>query len=86
MTLHIGYKSPFRTKLLPTNLSGNGLFLYKVPFYGLLKPPAQPVVLTIILRHLPIRFFPQDGSNQQSPRNRAVPGALRYLCSFSLQK
>ena len=28
MTLHIGYKSPFRTNLLPTNLSGNGLFLF----------------------------------------------------------
>ena len=28
MTLHIGYKSPFRTNPLLTNLSGNGLFLF----------------------------------------------------------
>ena len=28
MTLHIGYKSPFRTNLLPTNLSGNELFIF----------------------------------------------------------
>ena len=34
MTLHIGYKSPFRTNLLPTNLSGNGLFLF---LYGIQK-------------------------------------------------
>ena len=32
MTLHIGYKSPFRTNLLPTNLSGNGLFLFYMVF------------------------------------------------------
>lgn len=32
MTLHIGYKSPFRTNLLPTNLSENGLFLF---LYGM---------------------------------------------------
>ena len=32
MTLHIGYKSPFRTNPLPTNLSGNGLFLFYMVF------------------------------------------------------
>ena len=32
MTLHIGYKSPFRTNPFPTNLSGNGLFLFYMVF------------------------------------------------------
>ena len=32
MTLHIGYKSPFRTKLLPTNLFENGHFLFYMVF------------------------------------------------------
>ena len=32
MTLHIGYKSPFRTNPLPTNLSGNGSFFFYMVF------------------------------------------------------
>lgn len=34
MTLHVGCKSPFRTNPFPTNLSGNGLFLF---LYGIQK-------------------------------------------------
>ena len=51
MTLHIGYKSPFRTNLLPMNLSGNGLFLF---LYGIKKTIwITEIRLSTSLSHFP---------------------------------
>ena len=63
MTLHIGYKSPFRTNLLPTNLSGNGLFLF---LYGHHYIPVELDEVVFFMRKGHLLPLAKDGKKIQS--------------------